>query len=186
MNDKQIVDLLFQKNEDGLINLEQKFKAYCSSIAWNLLGNQEDTEECLNDTWFKTWHLIPPNRPESLQAFVAKITRGTAIDKLKTKYAAKRPDSHLTELEQEVNELSTVWNSVEKEIEQKEITALLNQFLENLSTKDRDMFLRRYWFADTLSEIAVRHQTTIGSVRGNLYRNRNKLREFLRKNEVDV
>lgn len=186
MNDKQIVDLLFQKEEDGLIHLEQKYTPYCRSIAWKLLGNLEDTEECLNDTWLKVWNLIPPNRPVSLQAFTAKITRGTAIDKLKNKYAAKRPDSHFTELKQEVNELSTVWNSVEKAIEQKEITELLNQFLENLSPKDRDIFLRRYWFADTLSEIAKRHQTTIGSIRGNLYRNRNKLREFLRKNEVEV
>lgn len=186
MKDKEIVDLLFSKKEYGLISLEETYKSYCRSIAWNILGNTEDVEECLNDTWLKIWNLIPPHRPDSLQAFAAKITRGTAIDKLKTKYAAKRPDSHFTELEQEINELTTVWDSVERTIEQKEITELFNQFLFNLSKKDRDIFLRRYWFADSLQDIAIRHRTTIGSIRGNLYRNRNKLREFLRKNEVDV
>lgn len=186
MNDKQIVDMLFQRDEDGLIYLEQSYKAYCGAIAWKLLGNHEDVEECLNDTWLKTWHLIPPHRPLSLKAFVAKIARGTAIDRLKTKYADKRPDSHISEIEQEASELAPVFHSIETVLEQNEITELLNQFLKKLPVKDRDIFLRRYWFADSLSDIAQRHQTTVGSIRGNLYRNRNKLREFLRENEVTI
>lgn len=184
MEDDRIVNLLFQREETVLGELEHKYKHYCSSIAWNILRNHEDTEECVNDVWLKAWNLIPPNRPHSLQAFVAKIVHGTAIDQLKRKNAAKRPDSRITQLEQETAELSPVWNSIENIMEQKEITELLNQFLKKLPPADRDMFVRRYWFMDSLSEIAGRHNTTVGSVRGKLYRNRNKLKAFLERNEV--
>lgn len=186
MDDMQLVDRLFRREEQVLQELDQKYRSYCGRIAQNILGNREDSEECVNDTWFQLWRLIPPNRPSSLQAFAGKITRGIAIDRLRKRSAAKRPDTNMAEVEREAGELAPVWNAVESAMEQKELAELLNRFLGELPPDERDIFVRRYWFMDSLADIAARHGTTVGSIRGKLYRNRNKLREFLRKNEVSI
>lgn len=184
MEDKQIVEMLFQRKESAIHELDEKYRRYCNSIAWHILGNREDAEECVNDTWYQAWRSIPPQRPGSLQAFVGKITRGFAIDKIRKKSAARRPDTHFANVEQETAELNEAWYAIEKAMEAKELTALLNQFLVRLSEEDRDVFVRRYWFMDSLEEIAVRHSKSVGSIRGNLYRSRKKLQAFLKENEV--
>lgn len=186
MEDFQIVDMLFHREEYGLQELSASYQSYCEAIAMRILRDHEDVKECVNDTWYQTWTLIPPNRPISLKAFVGKITRGLAIDKLRYKTAAKRPDYHLADIEQEAAELASAWNTVEEKLEELELIHLLNQFLEELSADDRDIFIRRYWFFDSLDAIADRHQKTKSSIRGRLYRSRSKLRDFLQKNEVDV
>lgn len=186
MEDRQIVDLLFSREEQGIYEMDQKYHGYCQSIAWHILGSPEDAEECVNDTWLQTWSCIPPHRPDSLQAFVGKITRRGAIDRYRKRNAARRPDTHLVDVEQETEEVQGAWNAVEQELEQKELADLLNHFLARLPERDRDIFVRRYWYMDSLEEIATRHRRSVGSIRGNLYRNRRKLKEFLEKNEVRV
>lgn len=151
MNDDEIISLFEARKEYGIQALSEKYHAYCYKIDWNLLTNNEDTEECLNDTWFTVWSLIPPKRPAVLSHFCGKITRNLSIDRLRKKYAYRRPDAHQTDI------------------------------LGEMDAKDRDIFVRRYWFLDSVSAISKRHGMSVGSVKMNLYRSRKKLLKVLKK-----
>lgn len=107
MEDTYIIDLFWRRDENAIKLVDKKYNAVCYSIAWKILTNREDSEECVNDTWFAAWRYIPPKRPPRLVAFLGKITRGLAIDMLRKKYAAKRMDMHITDITEEVESLNT-------------------------------------------------------------------------------
>lgn len=185
MDDTQIIQLFLERKETAIEELDKKYNRFCFRIAWNILRSREDSEECVNDTWFRTWSYIPPKRPAVLSAFVGKITRGLALDRLRKKYAAKRIDLHIADIELETAELDRFTaDIVEDKIAEQEFYETLNRFLWSLPERDRDMFLRRYWHMDSLEEIALRHGKTVGSVRGSLYRSRKKLYKLLRTEGV--
>ncbi|MFG6382897.1 MAG: sigma-70 family RNA polymerase sigma factor [Lachnospiraceae bacterium] len=187
MEDKQIIQMFLNREESAIQEIDKKYNQYCFKIAWNILNNREDSEECVNDTWFRTWNYIPPKKPMILSSFIGKITRGLAIDCLRKKYAAKRPDLHMADIETETSKLdSIVANTLEEQISEKELFKILNGFLWELSESDRDIFLRRYWHIDTIKEIAFRHGKTEGSIKNSLYRNRKKLYKLLKKEGVSV
>ena len=98
MNDDEIINLFLKRDENGIIELSTKYHPYCYKIAWNLLANREDAEECLNDTWFSVWSQIPPTHPSVLAHFCGRITRNLSIDRLRKKFAGKRPDVHMLSL----------------------------------------------------------------------------------------
>ena len=162
MNDDEIINLFLKRDENGIIELSTKYHPYCYKIAWNLLANREDAEECLNDTWFSVWSQIPPTHPSVLAHFCGRITRNLSIDRLRKKFAGKRPDVHMADVMEEMMET-------------------INRFLEEMSPKDRNIFVRRYWFLDPVSAISKRHHMSAGSVKMNLYRNRKKLLKLLEK-----
>jgi len=178
MEDTDIIELFWQGEENAIQELSNKYTPYCSKIAWNLLANQEDVEECLNDTWFAAWSYIPPKRPKILSAFVGRITRGLAIDKLRRKSAKKRADLHMSDVLGEMEELSFSY-TLDDQLAEKEFIHIMNKFLRNLSEEDRDIFIRRYWYMDSVKDIAKRHGTSVGSIKMNLYRNRKKLKKEL-------
>lgn len=181
MNDSQIIDLFFSRDERAIQELGNKYGGYCYKIAWNILNNNEDSEECVNDTWLSAWTYIPPRKPAVLSSFVGKITRGLAIDCLRKKYAAKRADLHTVSIEQEVKEIdSLITDPVNDVIAQKELERTINRFLQGLSETDRDIFLRRYWYLDSEQDIAKRHGRSVNAVKMNLYRSCKKLYKILK------
>lgn len=180
MEDTEIVDLFWRREENAVTELSNKYSRYCYKIAWNLLENHEDAEECLNDTWFAAWSCMPPKRPAVLSAFVGKITRGFAIDLFRKKRAAKRPDSHREDLCGEMDELNFTY-TIEDQMAEKELVQTIEEFLYRLPPADRDIFIRRYWYLDSIRDIARRHRVTEGCVRTNLCRNRKKLYRLLRQ-----
>lgn len=181
MDDTKIIDLFFKRDEKAIQELGDKYGAYCYKIAWNVLNNKEDSEECVNDTWLAAWSYIPPKRPAVLSSFVGKITRGLAIDCLRKKYAAKRMDLHTVSIEREVADIDgIICDTVQDAVAEKELVRTINDFLGRLPEAERDIFLRRYWYLDTERDIAKRHGKSVSAVKMNLYRSRRKLYRVLK------
>ena len=182
MNDAYIIDLFWNRDENAIRIVDEKYNSFCYSIAWKILTNREDSEECVNDTWFAAWRHIPPKRPSKLAAFLGKITRGFAIDTLRKKYAVKRMDMHIVEIKEEVEDLNAaVIHNFEEHIEEEELIGIINGFLAGLSERDRDISVQRYWGMEPLKNIAARHRVSEGAVKQNLLRNKKKLRKLLEK-----
>lgn len=180
MKDSEIIDLFWKRDESAIQELSEKYHGYCYKIAWNLLENREDAQECLNDTWFAAWKRIPPHRPEVLSAFVGKIARGFAIDCFRKKYAAKRGEFHRKDVWDEMEELNFSY-TVEEQMAEKELVRAIENFLQKLKDSDRDIFIRRYWYLDSIKEIARRHGVTEACIKTNLCRNRKKLYRMLKQ-----
>lgn len=182
MEDAYIIDLFWKRNENAIELVDKKYNAVCYSIAWKILTNREDSEECVNDTWFAAWRYIPPQNPPRLSAFLGKITRGFAIDMLRKKYAAKRADMHMADITGEVEDLNTVViHSLDEHMEAGELVEIINDFLGKLSAGDRDIFVQRYWRMESIKDIAARHGTSEGAVKQKLLRNKKKLKKILEK-----
>ena len=174
MKDNEIISLFELRDEHAIEALSDKYHPYCYKIAWNLLTNKEDSEECLNDTWFSVWSLIPPKKPSVLSHFCGRITRNLSIDRLRKKYADRRPDLHMADVLGEMDHLSVTY-TIEDQLAEKELLEIINDFLGKMNAEDRDIFARRYWFFDSVAAIAKRHELSVGSVKMNLYRSRKKL-----------
>lgn len=186
MEDTQIIELLWNRDEMALKEIGKKYTRFCFSIAWKILENKEDSEECVNDTWFAAWRYIPPKRPTILSCFLGKITRNFAIDNLRKKYATKRVDLHMTntiiDLVQETKELNQqLTYSLDEHMNEKELIQIINTFLRTLKDADRDIFIRRYWHMDSIENISKRHGKSKSSIKSNLFRTRNKLKQVLKK-----
>ena len=128
MNDDEIINLFLKRDENGIIELSTKYHPYCYKIAWNLLANREDAEECLNDTWFSVWSQIPPTHPSVLAHFCGRITRNLSIDRLRKKFAGKRPDVHMADVMDEMEQLNVTY-TVEEQLAEKELLEIINDFL---------------------------------------------------------
>ena len=151
MEDIHIINLFLERSEDAIRQVEVKYEKFCFKIAWNILYNTEDSEECVNDTWLITWNKIPPKTPTKLSAFLGKITRNLALDNFRKKNASKRADTHMMDICGEVEKLeNTIKDYVEEDIKKKEILNILEKFLSDLKAGDRDIFVRRYWYMDNI------------------------------------
>lgn len=182
MEDTYIIDLFWNRDENAIQLVDKKYNHTCYSIAWKILMNREDSEECVNDTWFAAWRYIPPQRPPKLVAFLGKITRGFAIDTLRKKYAAKRTDMHITDITEEAESLNTtIMHHLDEHIEAEELIKIINRFLSDLSERDRDIFVQRYWVMESVKNISARHKMTEGAIKQNLLRNKRKLKKILEK-----
>lgn len=184
MEDTEIIDLFWKRDEAAIQELSRKYSGYCYKIAWNLLGSREDAEECLNDTWFAAWKYIPPQRPKVLSVFVGKITRGFAIDTFRKKHAAKRMDLHMEDVCGEMDELNFSY-TVDEQMAEQELAEAIGRFLRKLKEADRDIFIRRYWYLDSIKAIAKRHGVTESCIRTNLCRNRKKLFRTLKREVLE-
>ena len=178
MEDTHIINLFLERSEDAIRQVEVKYEKFCFKIAWNILYNTEDSEECVNDTWLITWNKIPPKTPTKLSAFLGKITRNLALDNFRRKNASKRADTHMMDICGEVEKLeNTIKDYVEEDIKKKEILNILEKFLSDLKAGDRDIFVRRYWYMDNIKDIAKRHGCSETKIKSSLFRSRNKLWE---------
>ena len=171
MNDEQIIALYFDRNELAITKTEQKYGGLCRSVAMNILASTPDTEEVLNDTWLKTWNSIPPARPQKLSAFLAKITRNLALNRHRMRL------SRVAEVS--IEELVDTIAAEEDRAE--ELMAHINTFVGTLSPLDRDIFVGRYFYACSVSRMAVKLGLTPNAVSLRLRRVREQLRTYLEK-----
>ncbi|MBR3350370.1 MAG: sigma-70 family RNA polymerase sigma factor [Solobacterium sp.] len=181
MEDNGIIELYFARDESAISETAAKYGHYCYTVAWNILFSHEDSQECVNDTWRKTWELIPPQRPNLLKFFLAKITRGFAMNVLRGRTRQKRGG---TQYETALEELENVLHSAsdpQSEFDTKLLAQEVNRFLGTLKEKDRNVFVRRYFYLEAGSKIAERYGLSEANVNVILNRTRNRLKEHLRK-----
>ncbi|MHA0856986.1 RNA polymerase sigma factor [Paenibacillus sp. CMAA1364] len=185
MEDQGIVHLYLQRSQQALLETKNKYGAYCKAIARNILSNNLDIEECENDTYLAAWHAIPPNIPRKLSVFIGRITRNIALDKYGYNTAKRRNREFeviLTELEGCLASPTTV----ETEYESGEIANIINQFLYGIDEQARDLFIRRYWYSDSIENLSMRFNMSSSKVKSTLFRTRNKLRDHLHKEGVNI
>lgn len=180
MEDAQIVDLFWARDEQALRETEAKFASLCRSIAARFLPTAGDAEECLNETWLRAWNSIPPKRPTALAPFLAKITRNLALDRCREASAEKRGGGELPLALEELGEIAS-GSSIETELERKQLAEALNGFLHALPERDRVLFLKRYFSLTPLRELAEEQGTTERALSMRLHRIRGKLRAYLEK-----
>ncbi len=187
MEDQQIIELFFARSQDALVQTEQKYGKKLLQFANGILRNKEDAEECVNDTYLKAWKSIPPNRPQYFYAYLTKICRFLAFGKLDY-HKAKKRNAIVVELtaEMEMCIPNSKQQSYDQLINQQEIGRVLNGFLKELSQEKRMIFMRRYWYMDSVVDIANRYQISESKVKTTLFRLRQQLREFLEKEGVSV
>ncbi len=154
MEDFKIIELFFERKECAIAETERKYGRYLSKIAYNILFDSEDSEECVNDTYMKAWNTIPPQKPMVLRSFLGKITRSLAIDIFRKKHAEKRGNSEFALSLSELDECIPDKLSAESEFEQKELSESINRFLASLSKENCDIFICRYFYSDSIKEIA--------------------------------
>ncbi len=185
MEDVKIIELFFERDERALSETELKYGDRCNSLAFRILNSKEDSEEAVNDALMKAWNTIPPNNPSSLFSYLAMLCRQISIDKLRKSTSKKRG---LGEYELSIEELeSCIPNELRQtEIENDLLKDTLNSFLSKLPKKKRVIFMSRYWAFYSISEIAENLNMSEGSVKMTLLRTREKLRDFMEKEGVDI
>ena len=179
MDDAKIVQLYLDRDEQAIPATADKYGSYCTYIANNILGNPEDAEECVNDTYLNTWNAIPPHRPQMLSTFLGKIVRNLAFNKYKHNTADKRGGGEVASVLDELAGCVSGNENVEQAYEQKELALAINDFLGTLPTRKRNIFVCRYWYTDSISQIAARYNMTYAAVSMELNRLRTKLHNYL-------
>ena len=181
IDDKRIVELFLSRDESALAACSQKYGSALRGIAKNVLGDTRDAEECENETYLRAWNSIPPNNPETwLFSYLARITRGIAIDRFRRQSAEKR-SAQLAELTQEIENSIPGLQNIESEAEADFLNEAVSRFLRSQSAEKRGIFIRRYWFMDSIAEIARRYGLSQGKVKTVLFRLRLQLKEYLEK-----
>ena len=180
MEDKKIIELFFARSERAIECVRERYGDLCRHIASNMLSDPEDVEECLSDTYLALWNAIPPAQPQKLRPFVARIARNQAGNKLAYNSARKRGREVTVPLE-ELEPWLASSRDVEGELDGKELTRAIERFLLTLDADSRNVFLRRYWFYDSVEQIAEGYGTTESWVKSRLLRTRSKLRIYLIK-----
>ena len=179
MDDKQIIRLFFQRSEQAIAELSRKYGALCFRIARNILNDHQDAEECVNDAYLGAWNSIPPQSPDPLRAYICRIVRNLALKKLRANTALKRGSQFevsLSELEACIPD-----NALDEQLAASELAAQINAFRSALPRDDRVMFVKRYWFSESLSEIADAFHITENNVSVRLSRIRRKLHKHLKE-----
>lgn len=178
MTDQTIIDLFWQRSEDAIRNTSQKYGKYLTKIAMNILSYYEESEECVNDTYFTAWKQIPPDRPQKLLPYLGRITRCLALNRYDYLTAQKRNAEFTLQLS-ELEECLTGTDSVETQYESGEVASVISAFLRMQPSDIRNIFIRRYWFSDSISEIASRFNLSESKVKSILFRTRKRLKKHL-------
>lgn len=181
MEDKQIVALYFSRDEQAIAQTAEKYGGYCGSIAGNILQDEQDTEECLNDTWLSAWNSIPPKQPENLATYLGKLTRFHAIDRWRALHSRKRGGDSVTLALEELEEVLPSGNNPEQVALTEELSRAIHAFLSSLPTVERNVFLCRYWYLDGIAAISKSFGFRESKTKTMLYRIRKKLQQFLQK-----
>lgn len=179
MEDAEIVQLYWDRDQNAITETATKYGRYCARIAKNILGNDEDAEECVNDTYMNAWDSMPPHRPNTLSTFLGKITRNLSFNRYKYNNADKRGGSEISVVLDELGECVSGSNDVEQEIEYNELVKVIDSFLDTLSQEKRSIFVCRYWYTESISEIARRFNMRENTVSMTLNRIRLKLLKYL-------
>lgn len=184
MDDTKIVELYFARNENAIKETASAYGKKLDRLSFGIMKNSEDAEECVSDTYLKAWNIIPPQKPTYLFAFLAKICRYICFGKLDYLKAKKRKFDVVT-LSDELFECVPD-NLTSTHIEEQVLGEILNNFLKTLSKDNRLIFMRRYWFADSISEISKNYHMTESKVKTSLFRSRNKLKIYLESEGIHI
>jgi len=181
MEDSQILALYWLKHPDAIPETDKKYGRYCFSIANRILQSREDSEECVNDTWMNVWNAIPPQKPRRFPIFLAKITRNLAFDRYRAKNADKRGSGEIAMVLDELAGCVSDGTDVSRAVELKELEAAIGMFVRSLPEREATIFARRYFFAESVAEIASRFHISQNNISVSLSRTRKKLRQHLVK-----
>ncbi len=179
MEDTRIIELYWARDQRAISASNDKYGPYCRAVAEGILWDWRDREECVSDTWHKAWDSMPPQRPSLLRAFFGAITRNLALNRYEHDHAKKRGGGQLPLALEELAECLPAARSVETEVEARELTALLETFVRALPPRERTIFLRRYWYVQSVKDIARSLELGQSRVKMTLSRTRAKLRQVL-------
>lgn len=183
MTDMEIIQLYLNRNEQAILETQQKYEKKLFQISFQMLNSREDAQECTNDTYHQAWKSIPPQHPESLLAYLSRIVRNLSISRWRAQHALKRSceiDYLLSELEDCIPNTSTI----DDVIDEKSISLALNQWLLSLEISDRKLFMRRYWHGDSVKQLSLKCGKTPTQLSSHLFRLRQQLRNYLEKEEI--
>jgi RNA polymerase sigma-70 factor (ECF subfamily) len=186
MTDHEIVGLLWARDEKGLAGMREQYSAYCYGIAYHILQDRQDSEECENDTYLAAWNAIPPERPRILGAYLGGITRNLSLKRLRQRSTQKRGGGEAVLSFDELMSCVPAGQSFEETLQTRELARLLNRFLYTLPEQERRVFLCRYWYCDSILDICRRFGYGKSKVKMMLLRTRKKLSEYLQKEGVFV
>ncbi len=181
MEDRQIVDLYWERSESAITETDKKYGRYCHYIAYQILSDDMDAEEIVNDTYLKTWNTVPPNRPDPLKAYVGMISNQLALNRYDEKTATRRGGGKMPLVFHELDECIADDEAHADLCESLVLRDVLNRFIWSLPKKTRNIFVRRYWYASSLAEIAEEYGMKESNVAMLMFRTRQKLREFLQE-----
>ena len=179
MDDHTIVQMYWRRDTNAIRETSKKYGKYCLVIARNILENNEDAEECVNDTYLNTWNSIPPNRPDRLSTYLGKIVRNLSFNLYKKNRTKKRGTGQITLVLDELSDVIADPSKPEEEWNCRLLSETINDFLSELPADKRDIFVCRYWYADSITDISRRFKMTENSVSVSLNRMRNQLKQYL-------
>lgn len=183
LDDRKIIELFFERSDRAIVELSNKYGAVFSKVAFNILNNKQDAEECVNDAYLGAWNTIPPQNPNPLLSYVCRIVRNLAVKKYHANTAAKRNSIYDIALD-ELENCFPSSDSVEDEVNAIEAAHIIDDFLETLDKESRIMFVRRYWYSESITDIAKLFHTSNHNVSVRLSRTREKLKKHLIKEGV--
>ena len=186
MLDAKIVELFFERNESAIKETEKKYGKYLYKIAYNILRDKQDCEESVNDTYLAAWNSIPPQKPQTLSRYLAKLTRRISIDKLRTSKRCRRIPTEYTLSLSELDEVVSSENDTESEAELNLLIECINEFLKGINDTERNLFVGRYYFCDSVKELAKYCGVTETNAKTILSRTRSKLKEYLIKEGFEL
>ena len=181
LDDKVIIQHYWDREERAINETDEKYGSFCLRIAENILGNQEDSKECVNDTYLNAWNSIPPHLPEKLSCFLGKITRNLALNIYEKKHTAKRGKGQIEMALSELAECVDMSSDIENESERQQIRDVINEFLKNQNMQRKNIFIQRYWYLMSIKEIGVQHDMNDNQIKSVLYQMRNELKKILVK-----
>ena len=185
MDDLAIVELYHRREERAIAESDKKYGTLCRSIALRLLGLREDAEECVNDTWHAAWNRMPPDRPQSLGAFLGRITRNLSVSRWRRDHAQKRYDG-IELLLSELEDCVPAPGTVEEHLERQQLARAISAWLDGLEDGDRRLFVRRYWYGDPVKGLAAEWGEGANTLSQRLLRLRRGLRAFLESEGVEL
>lgn len=184
MDDAKIIDLYWARSERAIAETAEKYGSYCHSIAFRILRSDQDSEECINDTWLGAWNTMPPKRPAVLSTFLGRITRNLSLNRWKRNSAEKRGSGELTIALEELHECVSASDKVESVLDDMALADALSRFLLSLSPEAQRFFVQRYWYLCSIQEIAGSCGVSAGKVKMSLFRTRQTLKKFLQKEDI--
>ncbi len=185
INDEKIIEMFFERSEQAIRELNNKYGKICHSLSYNIVNNRQDAEECVNDAYLGAWNAIPPARPNPLLTYLCKIVRNISLKLYWRKEADKR-NSHYTIAMEEIEACIAAPSTVEVEIQAKELAFIIGEFLDTLTLENRVIFMRRYWFSDSYRDIAQFVGLTEKNISVRLTRIREKMKKYLTEREVFI
>lgn len=183
IEDEKIIELFFERSEQGIRELDHKYGKICRSLSYNIVNSRQDAEECVNDAYLGAWNTIPPARPNPLRTYICKIVRNISLKLYYRKEAVKQSSRYTVAME-EIEACIADPNTVETEMEARELARIMESFLDTLTLENRVIFMRRYWFSDSCKDIAGFVGLSEKTISVRLTRIRQKMKEYLSEREV--